>query len=405
MKLDCFLLFVILILNKQLVHSFIPASIINFLIGKVDNITQNSFGKISETLTHEEIVRRGLAKSITKFFYDQKNGSERINLNKISNDYYDYRNIYFDYYNKTICEPKVKEIMDVELGPNVALVDIDPTTKDMPYAHFDAETFNQSNNRVINFTNAVYNYLSIKNYEKARELTAQILHTIQDFYSHSNWLEMGNTNQINKLIGTSNFSTIPVVDASVNQTCESNCTLVEVPCNNYTQLMVDFLKALNLTKILDCPIKMYRCAGNLVTLDKLVSGFYTGQRLEDGTSVPKPKNMLKCSHGGLIDVDSWLVFPKGGINKDSGYYIFSPRADLHLQSANLAISHTEYYFDQIRKWIGDKEFDNFLELTYTDAELAKISNNVTCTKSIGSTIIKFKSPVLIFNCFILYFLI
>ena len=70
----------------------------------------------------------------------------------------------------------------------------------MPYAHFDAETFYKSNERVIRFTDAIYEALNEKDYETARQLTGQVLHTIQDFYSHSNWVEMGKT-EINKEIG------------------------------------------------------------------------------------------------------------------------------------------------------------------------------------------------------------
>ena len=47
-------------------------------------------------------------------------------------------------------------------------------------------------------------------------------------------------------------------------------------------------------------------------------------------------------------------------------YLFSPHADLHIIAANLAIDHTEYYFNQIRKKIGDKEFSNFLRLEICD---------------------------------------
>ncbi len=41
----------------------------------------------------------------------------------------------------------------------------------------------------------------------------------------------------------------------------------------------------------------YKCNGNLIKLNKLVSGYYEGQKLEDGTDVPKPKDKNKCSHG------------------------------------------------------------------------------------------------------------
>ncbi len=40
----------------------------------------------------------------------------------------------------------------------------------------------------------------------------------------------------------------------------------------------------------------------------------------------------------------------------------SPHAHLHEIAASLAINHTEFFFNQIRKEIGDKEFAQFLKL-------------------------------------------
>jgi hypothetical protein len=51
----------------------------------------------------------------------------------------------------------------------------------MPYAHFDVETFMQSNERVMNLTDKIFNYLETKDYKKAFKLTGNLLHTIQDF--------------------------------------------------------------------------------------------------------------------------------------------------------------------------------------------------------------------------------
>ena len=59
---------------------------------------------------------------------------------------------------------------------------------------------------------------------------------------------------------------------------------------------------------------------------------------------------------------SSLVNAIGGINKDSGFYMFSPHAYLHLTAANLAIQHTAYMFNNIRTQIGDEEFANWLQL-------------------------------------------
>ncbi len=62
----------------------------------------------------------------------------------------------------------------------------------------------------------------------ARELLGQLLHTLQDFYSHSNWVEMGKTD-INELIGFN--ETIGTIAGPNQATCTNNgCTRIEKPC-------------------------------------------------------------------------------------------------------------------------------------------------------------------------------
>ncbi len=71
----------------------------------------------------------------------------------------------------------------------------------------------------------------------------------------------------------------------------------------------------------------------------------------------------------------------GGINKDSGYLLFSPHANLHLKAADLAINHTEIFFNQIREQIGDSEFAKFLDLEIDNATLNRSSSTVKCSAS------------------------
>ena len=59
-----------------------------------------------------------------------------------------------------------------------------------------------------------------------------------------------------------------------------------------------------------CPVEYYKCEGNIVELNKLVSGFYSGQRLDNGVSVDKPKSLSKCSHGGILDKS--VIMPAEG---------------------------------------------------------------------------------------------
>ena len=71
---------------------------------------------------------------------------------------------------------------------------------------------------------------------------------------------------------------------------------------------------------------------NLIKLNKLVSGFYERQNLEDQTPVKKPQD----------------------IDKDSGMHLFSPHANIHIKAANISLSiiHTEYR-------LAIKSFRNF----------------------------------------------
>lgn len=114
-------------------------------------------------------------------------------------------------------------------------------------------------------------------------------------------------------------------------------------------------------------------------MKKLVSGYYSDQKLEDGTSIRKPERSQKCSHGGSLDRDTFKP-ASGGINKDSGFYLLSPHADLHLKAADLAVNHTAYFFNQIRKRIGDVEFSKFLSIyvSKADLDLARVFAQKIC---------------------------
>jgi hypothetical protein len=159
---------------------FVPAKLISSVIGKFDAQFEGNFGKVSESIVHDEILRRGLIQSVVRYFYNQTNGSQKINLNKINNDYYDLKKLYYDYYGKYICDIPLSYSIKSTLQPSVASVDLDPTTKDLPYAHFDAETFSQSNSRVISFINKTMNALRNKQYLTAQISSAQSLYFIID---------------------------------------------------------------------------------------------------------------------------------------------------------------------------------------------------------------------------------
>ncbi len=67
-----------------------------------------------------------------------------------------------------------------------------------------------------------------KDLKQARQLLGQLLHTLQDFYSHSNWIELGKK-EINEHLGIN--ENIGPVAAPNQSTCTSNgCITKRVKC-------------------------------------------------------------------------------------------------------------------------------------------------------------------------------
>ena len=350
------------LLRPNVTEAFIPSKLIDKLIDEAEENQKIILGEASETIVHEMIIKRGLLRSVAKYFY--KIASDRIDLSKLeTGEYYHTHKLFADFFNhRPYCSFELKYIIHKEFQPEIDSVDLNPETKDLPWAHFDAGTFRESNERVIHFFHLIHEHIENREYKSARRLLAQILHTIQDFYSHSNWIEMGN-NDINRDIGTQEFVERHPIAEDSEVTCNDNCQLVTNECNLLIELIYNLMQKIGYNSAtIRCPVKYYKCDNNVVLLNKLVSGFYEGQKLKDGTPIKKPANTQKCSHGGLVDGDSFSMSSYGGINKDSGHYLFSPRADLHLIAADLAVKHTEFVFDQIRDKYGDNVFAEMLKL-------------------------------------------
>lgn len=88
----------------------------------------------------------------------------------------------------------------------------------VPKAHCDDELLPECSQRIIDIKNKVISFLkaSPPDGEKARQEVGRALHTLQDFYSHSNWVEIGNTGA-NLDLGISTVSKL----SSTDQTCET----------------------------------------------------------------------------------------------------------------------------------------------------------------------------------------
>ncbi|XP_058242002.1 von Willebrand factor A domain-containing protein 7-like [Hemibagrus wyckioides] len=180
--------------------------------------------------------------------------------------------------------------------------------------HFDSEEFFAGRDLITEGLFAVKYSIKEQNYQAAREALGKILHTLQDFYSHSNWIELGKTEPYSNLIKPDT----PISNIADSETCRK--------CND------DF------------------CPGNIledvITQQKLTTGYF---------GISKPKG--KCSHGGTADPSS---LGQGGINKDT---TSSSHGHLHEAAALVATAATRELLQDIRAAVGDTEFLRMLGLS------------------------------------------
>ena len=92
--------------------------------------------------------------------------------------------------------------------------------KSLAAAHFDSEQFQSGQERLIVLRQNVVSSILARNFDVARTDTGSILHALQDFYSHSNWVENGNTSP-NHALGKPN-ERLDNVAGRTRQTCV-NC--------------------------------------------------------------------------------------------------------------------------------------------------------------------------------------
>ncbi|XP_060911370.1 von Willebrand factor A domain-containing protein 7-like [Labrus mixtus] len=189
--------------------------------------------------------------------------------------------------------------------------------------HFDEEMFGQGRNIISEGVEAIKASNVQENYEAARQKLGEICHPLQDFYSHSNWVELGNKFPNSNLL-QSGVSIGNIADES-RATCRS-CDGDD--CRN--NILEDIIE------------------NNILT-----SGYFGVVPL---TST-KPKG--KCSHGGAVDQTS-IIDPIGGINKDT---FGSSHGHLHTEAANMAIAATSALLEDIRKAAGDRAFLQMLGLS------------------------------------------
>ena len=202
-------------------------------------------------------------------------------------------------------------------------------------SHFDGENFPGSMSRIVDYKFKVRDNLNANDVKQARFFLGQALHTIQDFYSHSNWIEKGETSHWSALGNP--LQVIRTFPPMSRNTC-TNC--LRDTCSDCIEL------------------------GTILplTTNELTTAYYGGDDR-------RKENRLKCSHGGKISFKRpvFLIGPttfgpfrdssgrgdlSNGINKDTTSCEASPHRDRHIEAAEVAYAATVDYLRQVRTLVG-----------------------------------------------------
>ncbi|RNA34007.1 von Willebrand factor A domain-containing 7-like [Brachionus plicatilis] len=274
--------------------------------------------------------------------YDGKNSMSHLEMSKRA--IFDFIIETLESMDSSKTADTIKEILDSNEE-----TDLNKDTINNPLFHFDAELLKKTNDRLIKQKDEIISSLKLDEYEEARQNIGQYFHTLQDFYSHSNWVEMNNVD-INYDIGVRRLG------GKIAQIEEATCVNCEVltSYDSYYDGMSEW------ERIVDYE---YNCEKNMISdLNEkkiLTSGYFSGQIL-DGEPVSKPGN--KCSHGGAFD-KTRKIEPYGGINKDGSVKFFSPHYFLHEKAATLATKASKNFLKDIQSEIGiEKSFKNVVFL-------------------------------------------
>jgi uncharacterized repeat protein (TIGR01451 family) len=238
-----------------------------------------------------------------------------------------YKQKVSEYFSITKLTDPMKQAMK-DIADGDASVDSDHSHE--AFFHVDGERMPEAHDNVRSLLNDVVSQLDSKDVSAARKSFGMALHTVQDFYAHSNWIEMGNTGPSQFGLAGGSFTRLP----AGTPTCLFclSASPVDLLCLN--------------------------CAANLLP-NGLTSGYYGGE-----PDAPKP-NSGKCSHGGFSDATALLGLT-GGINKDSRACSLpligsiSPHFFLHDLAADAATQASKLVLDEIKQRVTPKELKALL---------------------------------------------
>ena len=339
----------ILILGYQIAPSagFIP----NKQLEIAAKIISFSF---KDAITHEEMTRNAHLEVAAELLRDNPNPSDRLGssqrLSALSS--LDEESLITAYYGQHDHD-RIEGFENAIEAIEEANSDVDfGGEKYLAAAHFDSEQLESGQDRLINLRQSVLSSIMVGDFIKAREDTGRFLHALQDFYSHTNWIENGNRAPY-RVLGRPN-QRIANIASPKQQTCR-NCKLKK-------KFWV---------------IKYYECRDNIdqrLKMDgMLTSGYADGQTDNEGQEIQKPRG--KCSHGGVADSTRDNMSATGGINKDGPYFKTSPHHYLYAEAVAVAQQATADMFRDIRRVVNnDQLFGAYLGVFLSQADIERMGN-------------------------------
>ena len=305
------------------------------------------------TITHPDMTRKALLRMVANIFISNRNpnyasSSEDVQGLLDSGEELDISRLIDAYYSneskgsRKRRKAKLCKSIDVIIEYN-AQVDTVKEQLRTAAAHFDSEQFQSAQERLINFRSSAQLLILHQSrsktkyeedYDNARKHMGRLLHTLQDFYSHTNYIE----NWVYEEDTVNPYSVLGQPGRVIE-----NVAKLENPCLDCTKTgtsyFIGFLNIISFGQVIEST-SIYECNNNLDSSLKsrkeLTSGYSLGGKDSNGEVIVKPQG--KCSHGGIID-GSTDQSATGGINKDSSHLELASHHDYHEVAANVAQQH------------------------------------------------------------------
>ena len=331
-----------------------------------------------KTITHPDMTRQAILRTVANIYISNPNpdrasssqdvqrlldSNKKLDVSKLVDAYYG-PNVFNTFSISLPFSARKRRIKKLDkavsaIGEYNGNVDSDELKN--AAAHFDSEQFKAAQNRLIKFRNQASSIIQCdqisdsKEDNNARKFTGRLLHTLQDFYSHTNWIE----NWIGEVDTISPYRVLGEMDKMIEIVAE-----LTNPCTDCRKVGIIedltlrplYLTILNFSPYVVESSSLYECDENLHSSLKsqklLTSGYSHGGKDTDDNIIVKPNG--KCSHGGIID-GSQDQPAKGGINKDSIHPELASHYRYHEEAANVAQQHSYEFLLSMRNDVNNDQ--------------------------------------------------